>query len=270
MGILKAAGVAILSLIGLIIFATVMALGTLFSYFYLQMLLFGRGEYLLFVSGDLNMIPVSMIIILIIYVFIAIKDKFSKKKEERVEIIEEEDEPVDVDNPGRLGKLIYKLLNKILEHYEAITKVFDVIEKAFKAIKICYIPALIIAIYCGMTSYAILYTDTVKVSSPVNPGGVIYKYSDIKSIDVGVENDGRDSYSPYYEVTFDDGKSVNLFGGSMHEDNDIGFEYILIDLDEKLLSQGVSKTVSKENFEKYAEGLDKDFISRVKKLFDNK
>jgi len=41
-------------------------------------------------------------------------------------------------------------------------------------------------------------------------------------------------------------------------------------LDKKLKAQGVIKSVNKENFEKYAKGLDKDFISRVKQLFYDK
>ena len=121
-----------------------------------------------------------------------------------------------------------------------------------------------------MTSYAILYSDNIKVSTPIVPIGVIYKYSDVKSIDVGVAKGNKNSYSPYYRVIFSDDKSVDFFGGSMNADNGMGFEYALIDLDEKLRAQGVIKSVDKENFEEYSKGLDKDFISRVEKLFDNK
>ena len=71
-------------------------------------------------------------------------------------------------------------------------------------------------------------------------------------------------------LTFNNGQSVNLFGGTMQEGKDIGFEYILIDLDKNLKAQGVIKNVDKENFEKYSKGLDKDFVSRVEKLFDDK
>ncbi|ERI89693.1 hypothetical protein HMPREF1982_04558 [Clostridiales bacterium oral taxon 876 str. F0540] len=56
----------------------------------------------------------------------------------------------------------------------------------------------------------------------------------------------------------------------MHEEGGKSFEYILMDLDETLKAQGVSKTVDKTNFDNYAKGLDKSFISRVEKLFDNK
>lgn len=108
------------------------------------------------------------------------------------------------------------------------------------------------------------------MSSPLTPMGTIYKYSDINKVDVGIEKGRRNSYSPYYSVIFYDGRSVNLFGGSMNEDKGEGFEYILIDLDNELRAQNVSKSVSKVHFEEYSKGLDKDFVGRVEKLFDDR
>lgn len=262
MKILKVIGIGILYSIGTIIFATILALGTIFTYFPLQIFLFGRGDYLLFISNNSNMIPVFMIMTLIIYAVIKIKEKLFKRKEVQAELIEEA-EPVDTDTLSKKEQTIISLLNKLIT--------FDnIISKVFKVIKVCYIPVLLIALYYGMTSYAILYSDSIKLSSPIKPVGTIYKYSDIKRVDVGVEKENRNSYSPYYTVTFSNKKSVNLFGGSMHEDKDRGFEYILIDLDKKLKTQGVNKTVNKTNFDNYAKGLDKSFISRVNQLFNNK
>lgn len=251
---------SILSYIGTVIIVIVIAITTTLAYFSLQLFLFSRGDYLLFVSNTLNIIPVIMIMILIIYGFIQIKEKFFKKNNEQIEIIED-DEIIDIETLSRLEKVTFKLLNKLVALDNTITNIF-------KIIKICYIPILIIAVYCGMTSYSILYTDNIKVSSPMAPKGVIYKYSDVKYVNVGVEKENKNSYSPYYKVIFNDGKSVDFFGGSMHKDKDIGFEYILNDLDKKLKVQGVIKSVNKENFEEYAKGLDKDFISRVEKLFN--
>ena len=71
-------------------------------------------------------------------------------------------------------------------------------------------------------------------------------------------------------MIFNDGKSTDLFGASMQENNGVRFEYILIDLDKELRTQGVVKTVDKENFTKYSERLDMDFVSRVETLFDYK
>lgn len=261
MKILKVIGIGILYFIGIIIFATILALGTIFTYFRLQMFLFGRGDYLLFISNNSNMIPVFMIMGLIIYAAIKIKEKLFKRKEVQTELMEEV-ESVDTDTLSKKEQTILSLLNKLIA--------FDnIISKVFKVIKVCYIPVLLIALYYGMTSYAILYTDIINVSSPIKPAGTIYKYSDIKRVDVGVEKDNRNSYSPYYTVTFSDKKSVNLFGGSMIEDKNRGFEYILIDLDKKLKTQGVTKIVNKTNFDNYAKDLDKNFISRVEQLFNN-
>lgn len=122
-----------------------------------------------------------------------------------------------------------------------------------------------------MTSYTILYPDSIKVSSPMNPTGIIYKYSNIKNVDVGVAGSYENSYSPYYKVIFNDNKSVDLLDGSGSiQANKDDFEYVLINLDKKLRAQGIIKNVNKENFDRYAKGLDKGFISRVEKLFNDK
>lgn len=263
MKVLKMVGFSILYFAGIIIIAVVIALSTLFGYFSLQLFLFGKGDYLLFVSNTLNMLPVLMIMLSIIYAFIRIKDKFFNRKNKQTVIIEENNEPLDIETFSKLEKFLFKLLNKLLALDYIIAKVFSIV-------KICYVPVLIVAIYLGMTSYGILYPESIKVSSPIAPAGVIYKYSDIKNVNVGVAKGYKNSYSPYYKVIFNDGKSVDFFGGTMHSDKDIGFEYILIDLDKKIRIQGVIKTVDKENFEKYSKGLNKDFISRVEKLFDDK
>lgn len=260
---LKMVGLSILCFIGIVVLAIITALGTLFTYFSLQIFLVGRGDYLLFVSNELNMIPTVMIMILIVYAFNKIKEKILKEKDNQINIIEEEDELVDIEKLSNLEKLLFKLLN-------GFVALDDIIIKIFKMIKICYIPVLIIAIYCGITSYSILYTDRIKVSSPISPKGTIYKYSDIKSVNVGVAKGRKNSYSPYYKVVLKDDRSVDFFGGTMHEDKDIGFEYTLIDLDKNLRAQGVVKSIDKENFGEYSKGLDKDFVSRVEKLLDYK
>lgn len=261
---LKIVVLGILNSIGLIAFAVATALAVLWGYFYIQFFLVGRGDYLLFVPGETSMIPVFMILILLVYVALKAKEKFSrneKKLSEMIEMIEENQEPLNVESLKKSEQLILKLLDKL--------DAFDrKAVKLFRYIKICYIPALLIAMYCGITSYAVLYTDSIKVSSPINPTGVVYPYSDIKRVDVWIEKGYRNSYSPNYTVTFDDEKQVNLFGDTMIQENGAAFEYILIDLDTKLRARGVNKRVDPKNVEKYSAGLDADFIGRVRQLFE--
>lgn len=204
-----------------------------------------------------------MIMVLIIYTFFHILEKYFRKKDEPLIITEEDTETLDVETLSKLEKFVFKLLAKLDKYYEKIKRIF-------KAIKIGFVVILIAALYCGITSYAIMYSDRIKLSSSIAPAGIIYKHSDIKCVEVGVEEGYSNSYSPYYKVTFKDNKFVNLFGDSMYENNGMSFENILIDLDSKLRVEGIKKTVDEENFEKYSKGLDKDFISRVRKLFDYK
>lgn len=104
MKILKFIGQGILYFIALIIFAVVLVLGTLFIYFPLQTFLFGRGDYLLFISGDANMIPVYMIMALIVYFAFVIKEKFFKRKDEQIDILEEDEEPLDIEQLSKKSK----------------------------------------------------------------------------------------------------------------------------------------------------------------------
>lgn len=115
-----------------------------------------------------------------------------------------------------------------------------------------------------MTSYTILYNNSIKISSPLQPVGIIYDYKDITKINVGIAIGNEDSY---YEVILNDGTSIDFFGGSVIDESNNSFEEILFDFDKKIRNQGIVKTVNKENFEKFAEGLDAEFVSDVKKLF---
>lgn len=247
-----------------IIILALVTTGVLFlAYYSLKLFLFAKGDYLLFVSGKLDMIPITMILMLITYAFNRIKEKFSERKNKQIEIIEEDNEAVDIEALSKRDKFLYKLLNKLIEFDGKFTNIF-------KVIKICYIGLLIISIYCGMTSYAILYPNSIKVSSPIAPKGGIYNYSDINGVKVGVTKGHKNSYSPYYKVIFNDNKSVDFLGDSMQDSKNMNFEDVLINLDNELRAQGVIKSVNKENFEKYAKGLDKNFVSRVETLFNNK
>ncbi len=272
-----------------IVLAVVVAISSLIAYFSLQMFLFGRGDYLLFVSNDYNIVPAIMLMLLIIYGLMFFGDNFFNGKDGQIkvenpefplEFDNEEDfivkdkmyhceeEPMAYEKLSRYDKIVFKLIDRIvtLDNEKINTKLL----KALKVIRIAYIPILLIAMYLGTTSYAILYNNSVKLSSPMNPSGVIYSYSDIKTVEVAVKKGLKKDYTPYYKLTFKDGKTVDFFGGGAHEDHGLGFENILNDLDKKLLAQGVTKSVNKDNFEKYSKGLDKNFIRKVEKLFDNK
>ncbi len=221
-----------------------------------------RGNYLLFVTRDLSMIPIMMIIILIVFVFSEIKERFFNGQKNQKPIMDESDEPLEIEKHNKFEKFLLRLVNVFFTHDIRAIKII-------KVVKIIYILVLIIVIYLGMTSYGVLYSESIKIGSPTVPKGVVYKYRDVKNVNVGISKNSKKSYSPYYNVIFNDGKSVDFFGAAMHESKDLRFEDILIDLDEKLITQGVVKNVDKEDFEKYSEGLDMNFVSRVERLFDD-
>lgn len=82
------------------------------------------------------------------------------------------------------------------------------------------------------------------------------------SIHVGLDLENDDSYYPYYEIMLNDDTSIDFFGGSTMNESNKGFEEVLTDFDRKLRGLGITKSVNKDNFEKYAEGLDKEFTKR--------
>lgn len=232
MNFIRSNGVLIFSFLGFIILATAVTLGTIILFFITQLLLSGEKNYLLFVSNSWNIITIGMLEFLFFYFLISIKDKFIK------------------------GMILREDKN-IIRRFQRVPKIY----------KIAYLAVLAVITYCGITSYTVLYENSVKVSSPLNPIGVTYMYNDIKSVEIGVRRVYKD-YTPYYRVKFNNDKTINLFSGTMDQEKGRTFEDILIDLDKELKAQGVSKNVNKKNFEKYSKGLDKEFVNKIEELFE--
>lgn len=270
MKILKAIVFFIRTFLGIIIIGTIITIATMFTYFPLQQFLFGRGEYLLFVTSKINMISVIMIMVLMIYLLLHLYNKIENKKEqfdEEAGIEELYEMPIETEENNRINTFLIKLSNKLSVHENKLSIFENKVKRIFRVIRKCYIPALIIAIFCGMTSYSILYEDSIKISSPINPAGSTYSYSEIKSIDVGILG-YEDLCTPYYVITLKNNKTVDLFGGSPSHSSNLSPEEILAELDSSLRKQGIAKKVDKSNFEKFAEGLDENYVKEVEKLLE--
>ena len=237
MGIIKELLWGIFSIILLIIIIIVVGIGTFIAFFLAQLFFLGDNNYLLFISNKENIVSVIMIVFFVIYGVYKIDAKLSKGK----------------------GKIFSVKGNSLMRK-------FDIAPKYFKII--CSI-ALIASIYYAITSYSALYEDKIKVSSPLSPEGVVYEYRDIESIEVGIKKQFGKSYVPYYIVKFNDGKTADFLGGSGRSEQEGKLaENILINLDNQLKAQGVTKTVNKDNFKKYSKGLDKDYVNRIEKLLE--
>lgn len=217
-----------------IIMAIIFALGTIILYCKVQILIIQDKSYLLFIGSNFNIVPIIMLELLVLYYFISIVEKFMKKK------------------------IFSKNKDNIIRIFQKSSRIYKVI----------YLVVMLFSIYYGMTSYTLLYEDSIKVSSPLSFNLRTYEYSDIESINVGVRKTDFRNYTPYYKIKFNDNKSINLFGGIMDEQKGKFFEDILHDLDKKLTSQGIIKNVSKKNFEKYSKGLDINYINKLEEVFE--
>jgi len=223
MKILKQAGLGIVSFVVEIILIVILAGGSLFAYGTLYNMLLAKGDYLLFVPNKLNIVPALMFGIFLgcalIYTFFIILSIYSKIKE----------------------KLLKKNTMQTNISKDEVESEVDEQPQKYKKIIIYYIIALIIAVYCGMTSYAIFYNDSIKIKTPLSPFGVSYSYRDIKSIDTGINRYGN----PYYVIFFNNGKGLDLFDGEGKNDD---LTEVLIEFDSKFRARGVIKNVDKKIF----------------------
>lgn len=279
MNFIKSTTSFIFSGLGLIILVTIGALGLLgglFLFLSAQLWLSGEKNYLLFISNDLNFASVIALGLLIVCFIFFIKNKYTKEEADEEEIFaeemyEEDDEDyVYIKEDSKMGIFMDRVINYValiddgLEYIKKM-RISQFVQKYFK---ITYIVVLIIITYCGFASYTVLYENSIKVNSPLAPFGVTYKYSDIKNVKVGVKKGYQDEYEVYYILKFNNDKAVNLMSWMTDSPLEKSTEAILSDLDKQLKDQGVNKSVSKNNFDKFSEGLDKESVSETEKLFE--
>lgn len=278
MSFIKSITSFLLSGLGFIILAVIGAIGMIFLYSSTHLWLSGEKNYLLFTSNDFNIASMIALGLLIAYFLFFIKSKFSKEKinEEEIDteqIYEEEidEEYVYIKEDSKMGIFMHRVINYVVLiddklEYIKKTSIFKTAQNNFK--NTCIV-SLVIITYCGFASYTVLYESSIKVSSPLSPFGVTYKYSDIKNVEVGVKKGYQDEYEIYYRLKFSNDKAVDLLGGVTQDwQGEKSLEGVLIDIDKQLKVQGVSKSVDKKNFEKFSNGLDKEYVSETEKLFE--
>lgn len=275
MKILKRALKGILCFIGAIILIVLLALGSLILYVILTSIILGRGDYLLIVtSSKLELMPVMMVMLLIIYGLIKLKERFFPneldkellkasevercKESERYEENETFQFPIDYENDSRYTRCCLKFLNFTNRH-------FDAVEKFIKIIKYCYLPVLVIALYVSLTSNTTVYKDRIKVAHPYNPKGIIYSYSEVKSIDVGIEK-RRGDYAPYYKIHLSNNSTINLLGDSTTMKEDMSLEKIILNIDSEFRKLDIPKKVNRSNFDSFAKSRDENYVSDINKL----
>jgi len=219
----------LIKFISLVLLVIMFSFGLFLIYQQIELLIFGRGDYLLFIVNRVGFLPVAIIIYVIQFEYLKMKEKIKSNKNN--------------DEEERHKILVLRKVGKI-----ALT-------------------IIIIAImYIGMTSYSILYEDSIKVASAKNPWGVMYKYSDISKVKVAVNKELNGTYSISYKVTFNNGDSAELYRGFMYKEKEGTHEEILSKLDKELKAQGVEKEINNQNFK--TDEIAKYFGSDAEKLFN--
>lgn len=238
----------------IIFVCTAFAAGLLLGY--LQKLIFAHDNYLLFVKTGLASVALFLLIL-----FTLEKLKcFNKQANDTIEVAYEDDKLAGIDindNDEKHNKMILAIKTK----YDYIKE-----KTAFKIIKKCWIPVfLIIIFYCGFCKNAVLYADSIKLTSAFSPKGIIYSYKDVKSVNVGIKK--KIFFDrPYYEIVLIDGKRVDFY----KDDNDLGNkDIVLVELDNKLKMLGVIKNVDKRYYDKYFKNINDMYNNTIKKLFND-
>lgn len=237
MKLLKAMLKGILYCIGALFFIVVTAVVSIILYVMLSSLIIGRGDYLLVVtSSRLEIVPIVMITVLIMYGLIKLKKRIFPNKLEK--------ELLKAEENGAYGTLTDKLV---------------------KITRYCYIPVLVIVLYICLASKTTVYKDSIKVTYPNNLKGITYSYSDVKSINVGFVKD-RGDYRMYYKINFSNNKSVDLYGGNSMAKADTSIEDELIKLDNNFRNLGIPRSIDKSNYESFSKEKNENIISNIDRV----
>lgn len=230
-----------------------------FSIEYLQKLIFAQEDYLLFINSRLA----SLALILLVFFILDKLKYFNRPLGDNDKITDKSNESSDESEENAMHDNDDKNLDKKILAIK--TKYDDIKENtAFKIIKKCWIPILLIIIfYCGFCKNSILYEDSIKITSAFSPKGIIYSYNDVKSVNIGIKK--KIFFDrPYYEIVLDDGKKIDFY----KDDNDLGNkDIVLVEFDNKLKMLGVNKNVDKRYYDKYFKNLDDGYNNAIKKFF---
>ncbi|MEL7569404.1 MAG: hypothetical protein AAGU14_02460 [Eubacteriaceae bacterium] len=251
---------AILVYLIIIIILLIIVFIVIYIIIFLRKLFYAHGDYLLIVSDKLNLSIIGFAMLSYITIKLAEQSKLFEKR------IIKADKKIDYDDYSLdnkklsksnnfFEKMLKKPLNKILESNLQIKKIL-------KIVKICCLPFAIFLIYYGITNNAVLYADSIKISSPLAPMGIVYSYDDIKNVNVGIKEVGFFD-EPYYEIIFNDGVSVNLIKG---ENDKFEIGDILVETDNKLCDLGIKKNIDKSNYDKYFEETGYEYNNALKEI----
>jgi len=161
-----------------------------------------RNDFIGYILPTFNYFMGLIAVILIVTGIIAIK--FVKPIEKQEIYFEEID---STSNDIRfIEKIAYKIICFIVPVYLGIWNFVD--KNKAKILAPIFALSLVMGYY-SLTTYSIIYQDTIVKHSFFNPTGKTYSWDDIEQVEVGIDKNRYD-YDYYYVIKFNDKDTLNV------------------------------------------------------------
>lgn len=170
--------------------------------------------------------------------------------------------------------IIIFMFNKSFRDFIMISFKREFIRKYKKLIISVFLILNIVLMYLIITNVAVITNDKIINYNFYSPKGKQYNFNDVLEIEAGVSgsrvNFPYTHYSKgdfYYIIKLKDGIKIHLtdVGGTNGEDP----RFIIEKIDQQLVSLGINKISSMDNFEYCTEHLDKMYTDKIRNILLN-
>lgn len=139
------------------------------------------------------------------------------------------------------------------------------------------IVAVMLALYCCVTSFTVVTEDAIICHSPIHPMGVEYSYSDVEQITTGI---GKETFTFqvhkrkgefYYQIKLDDKTITFMTDASSNGEIERYDEHTYLwyeEFDERLVELGIPKYGDTTGYENLS--LDQEYVDRFIRIIENK
>jgi len=217
---------------------------------------FVRNDFIGYILPTFNYFIGLIAFILIIIGIAAVK--FVKPIEKQEIYFEEID---STSNDIRfIEKTVYKIIYFIVPLYVAIWNFVgkNKVKLFWPIFALCLVMG-----YYSLTTYSIIYQDTIVKHSFLNPTGKTYRWDDIEQVEVRIDKDRYD-YDYYYVIKFKDKDTLNVDKSiSSH----LYFADTFLLIDQKVKELGINKIIDRTDLEKWGTQFDEDYVEKVQRLF---
>lgn len=151
-------------------------------------------------------------------------------------------------------RIIFKIKTRYVKHR---SKVFS---------RVFYISLLFVVLIFinSLNKYNVFYEDKIVKHSLINSLEKEYSYSDISSVDIGINYKNRKYPSVYYKVKFNDNNTIDLANGRFIGSYDIKE---LVEVNNKIKDAKINRNIDSLYLEVYIVDYNEEIKSQYKSIF---